>query len=127
MHTDPLHGRSPASEQPVAGPAFSEPWQAQIFGLVVALQDRGVISPDDWAQALGAAIRQAQDAGDPDHGDTYYAHWVVALESLLAQAGVASPSQLQALAHAWQAAAERTPHGRPIELAPHERAIAGGC
>jgi len=108
----------------MAEPVFAEPWQAQVFALVVALQDRGVITPAQWAKALAAAIRRAQLAGDPDRGDTYYGHWVDALESLLEDAGMASHEQLHALAHAWQQAAQRTPHGKPIELAAHERAIA---
>ena len=103
---------------------FAEPWQAQVFALVVALQDACIFSAEEWAQALGAAIRRAQDAGDPDQGDTYYAHWVDALESLLARKGLAGDAQLRALAHAWQHAAERTPHGKPIELSAGERAIA---
>lgn len=108
----------------MADPAFAEPWQAQVFSLVVALQDACVFTQAEWAQALGAAIRRAQEAGDPDRGDTYYAHWVDALETLLAGRGIASPAQLAALAQAWEAAAERTPHGKPIELAREERAIA---
>ena len=55
----------------MADPQFAEPWQAQVFSLVVALQDACVISRAEWADALGAAIREAQEAGDPDHGDTY--------------------------------------------------------
>jgi nitrile hydratase accessory protein len=107
-----------------AQPQFAEPWQAQVFSLVVALQDRGVFTPAEWAEALGGAIRRAQAHGDPDAGDTYYAHWVDALESLLARRGLASPAQLRALAQAWHEAAERTPHGKPIELSREERAIA---
>ena len=105
-------------------PQFAEPWQAQVFSLVIALQDRGVITPVQWADALAVAIRQAQRDGDPDLGDTYYAHWVAALEALLHERGLAAQGQLDALAHAWEAAAERTPHGKPIELTREERAIA---
>ncbi|HVZ46191.1 MAG TPA: nitrile hydratase accessory protein [Ramlibacter sp.] len=107
-------------------PQFTEPWQAQVFGLVVALQERGVITEAQWADALGAAIRRAQAAGDPDTGETYYRHWVAALEALLAQRGVASHEALEALAHAWEDAARRTPHGQPIALTHEERAIARG-
>ena len=108
----------------MAEPQFAEPWQAQIFSLVVALQDSCLITPTQWADALSAAIRDAQQAGDPDRGDTYYAHWVTALETILEDRGMASHEQLHALAHAWQDAAERTPHGKPIELDPGELALA---
>jgi nitrile hydratase accessory protein len=110
----------------MADAQFAEPWQAQVFSLVVALQDAGVIGKDEWAEALGTAIREAQAAGDPDRGNTYYGHWVHALEELLETKGVASHEQLDALAHAWQDAAERTPHGRPIALTDEERALARG-
>lgn len=105
-------------------PQFQEPWQAQVFSLVVALQDACVISKTEWADALGAAIREAQQAGDADRGDTYYGHWVSALEEILEARGIASHAQLHDLAHAWQDAAERTPHGKPIELDAAAMAIA---
>ena len=38
--------------------------------------------------------------------------------------GLADAKQLHALEHAWQAAAERTPHGEPIVLTDDERALA---
>lgn len=41
------------------GPIFAEPWQAQAFALVVELQNKGVFTADEWAQALGAEIREA--------------------------------------------------------------------
>jgi nitrile hydratase accessory protein len=71
-------------------PPFRAPWQAQAFALQVALMDRGLISAREWADALGAAIRAAQVAGDPDLGDTYWHHWAVALENLVAAKGLAS-------------------------------------
>jgi len=36
-----------------------------------------------WAAALSRQITQAQAAGDADLGDTYYQHWLLALESLV--------------------------------------------
>jgi len=105
-------------------PVFAEPWQAQVFGLVVALQDACVITRDEWAQALGDAIRRAQALGDEDRGDTYYAHWVDALEELLEAKRLATHEQLHELAHAWEDAAERTPHGQAIELNDREKALA---
>ena len=41
-------------------------------------------------QRLGAEIKRAQEAGDPDTGETYYRHWLAALERLVAEKGVAS-------------------------------------
>ncbi len=106
------------------GPAFTAPWQAQAFALQTALRERGLIGAEEWAQALGAAIRRAQAAGDPDDGSTYWRHWLDALETLLVAKGLASAEALNALEHAWEAAAERTPHGEPIVLSAAERALA---
>jgi nitrile hydratase accessory protein len=106
------------------GPVFSAPWQVQAWALQSALRDRGLIGADEWAQALGAAIRRAQQRGDPDDGSTYWQHWLDALESLLVAKGLATADVVHALEHAWAAAAERTPHGQPIVLSEAERALA---
>ncbi len=95
-------------------PVFAEPWQAQAFALVVSLHQRGLFTWTQWAQALSQHIAQAQACGDPDHGNTYYAHWLAALEALLQQHGVAQAGELQAWAQAWEEAAEATPHGQAI-------------
>lgn len=108
------------------GPVFSAPWQAQAFALTLALHERGVFTWPQWAQALSEAIARAQAGGDPDHGDTYYAHWLDALETLVTGQGLAHPQQLHALEHAWADAAARTPHGQPIVLDDDARALARG-
>ena len=99
------------------GPVFAEPWEAQAFALAVALHERGVFTWPEWAAALAAEIRRAQAAGDPDTGETYYRHWLAALERLVAEKGVADAQTLGRYADAWGRAADRTPHGTPIELA----------
>lgn len=106
------------------GPVFSAPWQAQAFALALALHERGAFTWPEWAAALTAAIRRAQAAGDADLGDTYYRHWLDALEQLTIAKGLADADRLHALEHAWEAAAARTPHGRPIELTEAEQALA---
>lgn len=105
------------------GPVFAAPWQAQAFAMTLALHERGLFNWGEWAQALSQAIAQAQGQGDPDLGDTYYHHWLHALETLLQAKGLASAATLTALEHAWEDAAERTPHGQAIELRPEERAL----
>ncbi len=114
----------PGLPQDDAGPVFSAPWQAQAFAMTLALHERGLFSWSEWAQALSQAITRAQASGDPDLGDTYYRHWLDALETLLQAKGLASAATLHALEHAWEDAAERTPHGHTIELLPQERALA---
>jgi len=99
-----------------AEPVFREPWEAHAFALAVALHERGLFTWPEWAQALAAQIASAQAAGDADRGDTYYRHWLAALESLVAAKGASSATELARFADAWDHAADRTPHGRPIEL-----------
>lgn len=98
------------------GPVFAEPWQAQAFAMTVALHQSGLFSWPEWADALSAEIKTAQAHGDPDHGDTYYDHWLNALEKLIIAKGVADPEILSALRDAWDRAADATPHGQPILL-----------
>ena len=106
----------------VDAPAFREPWEAQAFALAVTLRERGVFSATEWAATLGDEIKRAQAAGDLDTGETYYHHWLAALERLVAAKGVADPQLLERTRNAWRHACERTPHGAPIELKPHDYA-----
>jgi nitrile hydratase accessory protein len=99
-----------------AGPVFREPWEAQAFAMAVALHERGLFTWTEWAATLAEEIRRAQAAGDPDTGATYYRHWLAALERLVADRHVTSREALARHRAAWARAAERTPHGAPIEL-----------
>ena len=98
------------------GPVFREPWQAEAFAMTLSLHERGVFTWGEWAAALAAEIKRAQAAGDPDTGETYYLHWLATLEGLVARKGVASAETLHRYRDAWDHAADRTPHGKPIEL-----------
>jgi nitrile hydratase accessory protein len=69
---------------------FRAPWEAQVFALMVKLQREGVFSAEEWARQLGAAIEAARRAGDPDLGNTYYLHWLSALEDLVIAKGLAT-------------------------------------
>jgi nitrile hydratase accessory protein len=103
---------------PVDGerPVFAAPWEAHAFAMVVALHGKGLFTWPEWADALARQIQAAQAAGDRDTGETCYAHWLAALESLLAAMSVTSAEALARYRKAWDAAARRTPHGTPIEL-----------
>ncbi len=103
-------------------PLFAEPWEAQALAMAVALQQAGAFTAAEWADALGAAIKRAQAAGDPDDGSTYYRHVLAALEDLVQNKKIASPDLLAARKAAWIEAYEHTPHGKPVELIPLERA-----
>src|SRR5450432_3742697 len=73
------------------GPVFREPWEAQAFAMALALHARGLFTWPEWAATLAGEIKRAQAAGDPDTGETYYRHWLNALERLVSEKGVASP------------------------------------
>jgi nitrile hydratase accessory protein len=102
------------------GPVFRAPWEAQAFAMALALHGRGLFSWSEWAATLADQIRRAQASGDPDTGETYYRHWLATLERLVAEKGVASTETLDRYCHAWDHAADRTPHGSPIELRPED-------
>ena len=74
------------------GPVFREPWEAQAFAMALALHERGLFTWPEWAATLGEEIKRAQAGGDPDTGT------------------------LTRYRDAWDHAADRTPHGMPIEL-----------
>lgn len=102
------------------GPVFRAPWEAQAFAMTLALYERGVFTWREWADALANEIASAQAAGDADLGDTYYEHWLAALEKLASAKRATSPDELARYRDAWARAADRTPHGRPIELEPRD-------
>ena len=101
-------------------PVFREPWESEAFALAVTLNQQGLFTWKEWATALGAEIKRAQAAGDPDTGATYYHHWLAALEHIVAAKNIADPALLARTREAWRRACERTPHGAPIALAPQD-------
>ena len=91
---------------------FSAPWEAQVFALVVSLQEAGLFTWGEWAEALGRTIRPetgAEQAAD-------YGRWLETLEGILAARGVADGASMEARTAAWLRAAHATPHGQPILL-----------
>lgn len=98
------------------GPVFREPWEAQAFAMAVALHERGLFAWNEWATILASEIKRAQAEGDPDTGETYYRHWLAALECIVADKGVTDSQTLTRYRDAWGRAATRTPHGAPIML-----------
>ena len=95
---------------------FREPWEAHAFALTLQLHERGLFTWPEWAEALAVQIAAAQARGDVDLGDTYYRHWLAALEALVAAKGATTADELARTRDAWDRAADRTPHGQPIEL-----------
>ncbi len=98
------------------GPVFAAPWEAQAFAMTVTLHAAGHFTWTEWAEHLGAEIKAAQAAGDADRGDTYYDHWLRALEKLAAEKNLIGAPDLSERRDAWDRAARATPHGEPIVL-----------
>ena len=91
---------------------FSEPWEAQVFALATALQDRGVFTGVEWADMLGAEVSRHPCR-------SYYESWLAALERMVIAKGASDAAALAAMKAAWDHAARATPHGRPIDLHDH--------
>jgi nitrile hydratase accessory protein len=98
------------------GAVFEEPWQAHAFAMTLQLHEKGVFTWPQWADALTREIRAGQTRGEADDGSLYYTHWLNALEHLVIECQLGTPDEIHDLEHAWEAAAERTPHGQPIVL-----------
>ena len=76
------------------GPVFEEPWQAQAFAIVAELIESGKISRQEWAEALGEVLKEAEQRGEYDTGLRYYDHWLVALENLVVKKNLADRPEL---------------------------------
>jgi nitrile hydratase accessory protein len=117
LSTADLLAHAPGVPRDADGPVFGEPWEAQAFAMAVHLHARGVFTWAEWAAALAEEIKRAQRGGDPDTGETYYRHWLSALEKLAAAKTLTSHDELEVRRAQWDRAARATPHGQPIELA----------
>ncbi len=97
------------------GPVFPTPWTARAFALAVALNESGVFTWTEWADALGQEL--ARDA-TPDSAEpqAYWRAWLATLEAVLSERQLAERAALHELREAWRRAAEATPHGEPVEL-----------
>lgn len=90
-------------------PVFNEPWEARAFAMTVNLHQKSVFEWQEWATFLSDEIHSGEVR-------SYYQHWLVALEKIVAVKKLASKSDLSTRKQAWHEAADRTPHGEPILL-----------
>ena len=105
------------SESETQRPAdLTEPWQAEVLALSIALQETGHVTPAEWSKTLGDEIEKARAAGDPADGTTYYSHVLAALERLVAENELVTPIALKQRRKDWEDAYRRTPHGQPVIL-----------
>ena len=106
----------PGMQRDDAGPVFAEPWQAQAFALAVQLSESGHFSWPEWAEYLAHGIAETRRTGIPDLGDTYYEHWLRALERIVTDKQLLTTHALAERKRRWDEAARHTEHGKPIEL-----------
>ncbi len=95
------------------GPVFRAPWEAQAFGMTLALYERGLFAWKEWADRLAVEIAAARERDD---GTRYYELWLAALEKLVADKGLVLDAEMTRRCDEWVQAAAETPHGKPIEL-----------
>ena len=99
----------PAIPRDEEGPVFREPWEAQAFAMAVKLHEAGVVTWREWAELIGAEIRNKP-------GRPYYESWLAALERLAEGKGLMSEAERLQRVEDWDRAARATPHGQPIAL-----------
>src|SRR5262249_49468021 len=106
----------PAIPRDGEGPVFRAPWEAQAFGMALALHQRGDFTWKEWASYVAEEIAAARARGEHDDGSHYYEYWLAALEKIVARKDLVAASELAVRKDEWDRAARETPHGRPIEL-----------
>jgi nitrile hydratase accessory protein len=98
------------------GPVFQQPWEAKAFALAVRLSEAGCFTWPEWVRLLSQEIKTAQERGEPDLGDTYYHHWLNALERICITKGLLGRQDIRGRKEIWRRAYLNTPHGQPVEL-----------
>ena len=99
------------------GPIFELPWHAEVLAIADTLIRERLFTTGEWAEALGTALREARDSGDPDDSPNYYRCALRALEMLVALHAPQVSMSLADRVEQWRRAYRNTPHGQPVELA----------
>jgi nitrile hydratase accessory protein len=70
---------------------FEEPWQGRVFGMAVALHERGLFEWEEFRQTLIAQIAAAETRPAPF---VYYEIWLQTFEDLLARKHLVTATEL---------------------------------
>ncbi|MFM7573409.1 MAG: nitrile hydratase accessory protein [Snowella sp.] len=97
-------------------PIFRDSWEAEAFAIGNLLIKQGFLSCSEWVNIFSEEIKKAQVQGDPDRGDTYYSHWLNALERLCIERGLTDWQTYQKQLQLWHQAVLNTPHGVPLAI-----------
>ena len=91
--------------------AFAAPWERRLFGVTMALHERGVFAWADFnARLIDEIGRWTANAAEGDEY-VYYEHWDHALSRLLDERGVIDPSAVEARAREIEALPPGHDHG----------------
>ena len=75
------------------------PWVRRVsiaaFAVVVELTEAGTISREEWADHLGAVLKEAEARGEYDTGERYYDYWLTALERIIVEKNLADRDELK--------------------------------
>ena len=117
-----LPGLSSDGDEPV----FANPWQAQIFALVVGLYQRGCFSWGEWTETLATEIAAVSANGENDNnnankaesgpGDACCRMWVIVLARLLMNKTIVYSGDIPNRVKEWRNAYLNTSHGNPVTL-----------
>jgi nitrile hydratase accessory protein len=77
---------------------FAAPWESRVFGLALALHERGLFAWEEFRARLVAEIARAEAHHGPDEPWCYYACWLAALERLLIEKGLCAGGEIDARA-----------------------------
>jgi nitrile hydratase accessory protein len=88
-------------------PVFNQPWESRVFGIAVALCERGLYDWDEFRDRLIAEISAADRRGDPS---TYYERFLAALERLMLDQGICRRDEIDRHATADDSAGEDHEH-----------------
>lgn len=92
----PLEIQGPAAPPRRNGElVFTQPWESRAFGLVVTLYDAGAFEWSQFQDALIAHIAAWEREHPREERFSYYRCWLAALESVLVDAGMVEPRDVE--------------------------------
>jgi nitrile hydratase accessory protein len=77
---------------------FAAPWERRLFGVTLALHERGVFAWNDFRALLIDEIARWQATAAPGATYAYYERWELALSRLLGERGLIDPAAVEARA-----------------------------
>jgi nitrile hydratase accessory protein len=81
---------------------FQAPWEGRAFGTAVVLSDRGTYPWTEFSEQLAKEIAVEGADASPE---TYYEHWVAALEQLLLDRGIVTTEEIELRHHEYESGA----------------------